>query len=118
MSDLMFSPDSHDILTAISIINGGASIVPEDLDAAVSHSISKLSPNAIKICANSVPEFKRGFLIGWAEKMRNDHGVISFDTVEQLGIHAESICIGKNMAFRNGFVQGYKESMKRELTGD
>lgn len=110
--DLMFSPDSTDILTAISIINKGASIVPEDLDAAISHSISKLGPNAVEACTNSVTEFKRGYLIGWAEKLRNDHGDITFSSVDDLGLHAQYLCAGKPMPFRHGFIDGYSECMK------
>lgn len=119
MSRPMFSPDSDDILLAISIINGGASILPEDLDAAVSHSISNLGPDPIRICANTVAEFKRGFLIGWAEKIRNDEKVISFRSVADIGVHAEAICFGKNMNFREGFIKGYEQCMiRQQLTGD
>lgn len=113
MKGIMFSPDSDEILLAISIINGGASIVPEDLDDAVSHSISKLGPEPVRVCASKKPEFKRGFLIGWAEKMRNDGEVISFSSVSDIGVHAEAMCFGKNTHFRMGFVRGYEESMKR-----
>lgn len=119
MSKVIFSPDSDDILLAISIINGGASIVPEDLDAAVSHSISGLGAEAVKSCASKTPEYKRGFIIGWAERMRNEGEMFSFSSIADIGVHAEAICFGKNMNFRQGFIKGYEERMtKEQLTGD
>lgn len=60
------SPDSEDILKAISVINGGASIVPEDLDAAVSHAISSLGKDSIQACVGKSPKEKRMFLIGFS----------------------------------------------------
>ncbi len=71
----LVSPDTEMILDAISKIRGGASIVPEDLDAAVSHIISEIGGDAMKLCAGKNPNFKRGFLICYAycqdEKRRN-----------------------------------------------
>lgn len=69
--DYTVSPDADDVLLAISIIKGGSSIVPENLDAAVAHTISELGGHAIHLCAGKPLEFKRGFIIGWAECMRN-----------------------------------------------
>lgn len=71
----ILSPDAEDVLEAISILNGGASIVPEDLDGAVSHMISSIGGNAMRMCAGKNSDFKRGFLICYAychdEKNRN-----------------------------------------------
>lgn len=60
------SPDTDVILEAISRINGGASILPEDLDGAVSQMISTLGGDAMRMCAGKNPIAKRWFLIGYA----------------------------------------------------
>lgn len=70
--DYTMSPDADDILLAISIIKGGSSIVPEDLDAAVIHTISELGLHAVNSCSGKSMHYKRGFLVGWAECMRNE----------------------------------------------
>lgn len=71
MDKATISPDTQDILDAISKLNGGASIVPEDLDAAVNYMISNLGSDAVRICIGKPQQFKRGFLIA-AAMFRND----------------------------------------------
>lgn len=66
MNRALLSPDTEDILDAIATINNGASIVPDDLDDAVSHTISKLGCEAIAACCGKPREFKRSFLIAAA----------------------------------------------------
>lgn len=66
MEDAKLSPDAKDILDAIATLNGGASIVPECIDSAVSHAISNLGAEAIAVCCGKPREFKRGFLIAAA----------------------------------------------------
>lgn len=63
----MNSPDVDEILWAISVIKGEASVVPEDIDCAVSHAISNLGPEAIKECAHKSAAEKRKFLINHAK---------------------------------------------------
>lgn len=104
----ILSPDTDDILLAISIVNGGASVLPEDLDAAVSHSISKLGADAIRLCANTDDKYKRGFLIGWAERMRNEN-TGNPDNMDEMGAHSASLCLGKGENFRRGFFLGYSQ---------
>lgn len=66
MESAKLSPDTQEILDAIAELNGGASIVPECLDSAVSHAISNISTEAIMACSGKPREFKRGFLIAAA----------------------------------------------------
>lgn len=66
MKDAYLSPDAQEILNAISKLNGGASIVPEDISAAVNHAISGLGSEAIRSCIGKSDDFKRGFLIAAA----------------------------------------------------
>lgn len=66
MKDAFLSPDTQDILNAISKLNGGASIVPEDLHAAVNHALSNLGPEVVRSCIGKSDDFKRGFLIASA----------------------------------------------------
>jgi hypothetical protein len=72
---MLVSPDTEDILEAISTLKNGASIVPENLDGAVSHMISAIGGDAMRVCAGKNSDFKRGFLICYAfchdEKKRN-----------------------------------------------
>lgn len=63
---MLISPDTEDVLEAISKLKGGASIVPEDLDGAVSHMISAIGGDAMRVCAGKNSDFKRGFLICYA----------------------------------------------------
>ncbi|CAL9982763.1 hypothetical protein VPHD81_0029 [Vibrio phage D81] len=67
----ILSPDTERVLEAISIINGGASIVPEDLDAAVSHMISKIGSHAIRDTCGMAPDIKRSYLVGYAAAVAN-----------------------------------------------
>lgn len=67
---MIMSPDVERILEAINTIKGGASIVPEDIDAAVSHVLSSLPKNARMDCIGMRPEQKRAFLLGYAACMR------------------------------------------------
>ncbi|CAH9011552.1 conserved hypothetical protein [Vibrio phage 236O40-1] len=67
---MLISPDVEDILDAISIINGGNSIIPEDLGSAVSHTISRIGPSAIRECANKTEKEKRKYLIEYARSIR------------------------------------------------
>lgn len=60
------SPDTDDVLRAISTLKGGRSIVPEDLDATVSHVISDMGAGAISLCCGKSAEAKRWFIIGAA----------------------------------------------------
>lgn len=60
------SPDTDDVLRAISTLKGGRAIVPEDLDATVSHVISDMGAGAISLCCGKSPEAKRWFIIGAA----------------------------------------------------
>lgn len=66
MSNANLSPDTQDILNAISKLNGGASIVPEDVGAAVNYALSNLGPEVIRSCIGKSDDFKRGFLIAAA----------------------------------------------------
>lgn len=66
MNRALLSPDTEDLLDAIATLNGGASIVPDELDSAVSHAISKLGCEAIAACCGKPQQFKRGFLIAAA----------------------------------------------------
>lgn len=67
----ILSPDAERVLEAISIINGGASIVPEDLDDAVSHMISRIGSHAIRDNCGMAPHMKRSYLIGYAAAIAN-----------------------------------------------
>lgn len=71
MKNANLSPDTQDILNAISKLNGGASIVPENIHAAVNHSLSKLGPEVIRACIGKPDDFKCGFLIA-AAMFKND----------------------------------------------
>lgn len=64
------SPETEDILDAISTVHGGASILPEDIDHAVSHMISTMESQAVMICAGKSLRDKRMFLLGYAQKAR------------------------------------------------
>lgn len=66
MDGAILSPDTQEILDAISKLNGGASIIPEDLDAAVNYMISNMGNEAVRTCIGKPQEFKRGFLIAAA----------------------------------------------------
>lgn len=68
------SPDTDDVMEAISALRGGASIVPEDLDSAVSHVISGMGREAITLCCGKSPEAKRWFVIGAAHQLRTNCG--------------------------------------------
>lgn len=63
------SPDTEDVMAAINKIFG-RSIIPEDLYGAVSHSISQLGGDAIRLCAGKSLEYKTGFLIGYAAALK------------------------------------------------
>lgn len=70
---MIVSPDVEKILEAINIIKGGASIVPEDIDSAVSHVLSTL-PKKVRInCLGLSPEHKRAFLLGYAACMQSPY---------------------------------------------
>lgn len=66
MDKANISPDTQDLLDAISALNGGASIVPDDIDAAVNYMLSNLGSETVRICIGKPPEFKRGYLIAAA----------------------------------------------------
>lgn len=68
---MILSPDVERILEAINIIKGGASIVPEDIDSAVSHVLSELPRKARHECIGMRPEQKRAFLLGYAACIRS-----------------------------------------------
>lgn len=67
---MMLSPDVEKVLEAINTIKGGASVIPEDLDSAVSHALSLLPRAARMDCIGMKPEMKRAFLLGYAACMR------------------------------------------------
>lgn len=106
----IISPDANEILLAISIINGGASIIPDDIDAAVSHLISELGPEAIRYCANMSDKYKRGFLVGWAERLRNsDLDGNKFDQ-DKMGAHSSFMVAGKDIDYKRGFYIGFSNA--------
>lgn len=61
IEDANLSPDTKDLLDAISTLNGGCSIAPEHIDSAVSDEIEKLGIEAVSLCVGKPQEFKRGF---------------------------------------------------------
>lgn len=65
----MLSPDTEMVIEAINEIFG-RSLVPEDLNAAVSHSISMLGTDSILACSGKPFEFKAGYLIGYAAAVK------------------------------------------------
>lgn len=67
---MMVSPDVERILEAINTIKKGASIIPEDIDSAVSHALSSLPRNARVDCIGMDAKSRRAFLLGYAACMR------------------------------------------------
>lgn len=67
---MRISPDVERVLEAINVIKGGASIVPEDIDSAVSHVLSSLPRKAMRECIGLSPAQKRAFLLGYAACMQ------------------------------------------------
>lgn len=63
---MRLSPDTERILEAINIIKGGASIVPEDIDAAVNLVLSSLGRDVIMDCIGMNPDVRRAYLLGYA----------------------------------------------------
>lgn len=107
----ILSPDSDDILAAISIVKGGASIVPDDLDAAVSHVISELGPEAIRYCANMSDKYKRGFLVGWAERLKSSDPDGILTDPENMGGRASFMVNGKDIDYKRGFYVGFSNAI-------
>lgn len=66
---MILSPDTEIVIQAINDIFG-RSLVPEDLHAAVSHSISELEKESIVTCVGKSFDFKAGYLIGYAAAIK------------------------------------------------
>lgn len=71
---MKLSPDTELLLDAISLVYGGACILPEDIDDAVSHTLTKLGKCAC--VAGKSPKEKRAFLIGYAERIKDENSAV------------------------------------------
>lgn len=64
------SPDTEELLTALSTVKHGASIVPEDIDASINQILSDIGGEVALTCIGKSPQQKRMILIGYALCMR------------------------------------------------
>ncbi|MGL4638560.1 MAG: hypothetical protein ACRCVX_02360 [Shewanella sp.] len=67
---MIVSPDTEQLLEAMSIIDPNFNMVPEDLDGAIDRMIREIGTNELMACSGKPSEFKRGFIIGYAQSLK------------------------------------------------
>ena len=61
------SPDTEQLLEAISIINkNGASLCPDDIEASVTQTLKNIGIDAVTMCFGKTYKEKQAFILGYA----------------------------------------------------